>query len=83
METRERHSGDVASNLLVAARRATAAARRQKRYEAFVTDDYGSLRVFRIWAKNLSDAEREAHDGARHLNLTVEEVRRAVTSRGY
>jgi hypothetical protein len=80
---RERHSGDLASGLLAAARRTAASARRHTRYDAFVTDHYGNLRVFRIWAKNLSDAEREAHNGARRLNLTVEKVRPAMRVRGY
>jgi hypothetical protein len=80
---RKHDSGHLVSDLLAAARRATRAVRRQTRYDAFLSDDYGNLRVFRIWAKNLSDAEREAEYGARRLNLTVEEVRPAVRSRGY
>ena len=69
------------SDLLAAARRATGAVRRQTRYDAFVSDDYGNLRVFRIWAKNLVEAERQAHNGARDLNMTVEVVRPAARLR--
>ena len=70
--------GGLVSDLSAAARRATGAVRRQTRYDAFVSDDDGNLRVFRIRAKNPAEAEREAHNGARRLNMTVEEVRPAV-----
>ena len=69
------------SDLLAAARRATGVVRRQTRYYAFVSDDNGNFRVFRIWATNLAEAEREAHNGARRLNMTVAEVRPAVRLR--
>ena len=77
----EHDLGGLVSDLLAAARRAAGTGRRRARYDAFVTDDYGNLRTFRIWAKNPTEAEREAHNGARHLNMTVEEVRPAVRVR--
>jgi hypothetical protein len=81
LPTSERDSGNLLSDLLAAAGRAAGLVRRQTRYDAFLSDDYGKLRVFRIWARNLVEAEREAHTGARSMRMTVEEVRPAVRSR--
>ena len=60
----------LVSVLLAAARRATGAVPARTRYYAFVSDDNGNVRVFLVWAMNLAEAEREARNGARDMNMT-------------